>query len=201
MECNRDQSDDCYNMAIKFLRDGNTERAVHFLEKSIKLYPNPRAQHLLSQIQAEQQQQNQHQQSQSFDENTNTDSFSSSGSGSNSSSSSRTQSRQSASTPVDTSDIEDPDIKRILEAGDDYYMVFDLPKTATIVEIKKRYRKLAIKTHPDKSTSKGAEEAFKSKIYIYMCKEGGECESITSFICFCCFCYYVLTVTLFVCHV
>lgn len=179
MECNRDQSDDCYNMAIKFLRDGNTERAVHFLEKSIKLYPNPRAQHLLSQIQAEQQQQNQHQQSQSFDENTNTDSFSSSGSGSGSSSSSRTQSRQSASTPVDTSDIEDPDIKRILEAGDDYYMVFDLPKTATIVEIKKRYRKLAIKTHPDKSTSKGAEEAFKSKKYITCAKkEGGGGEAL-----------------------
>ena len=164
MECNRDQSDDCYNRAVKFLRDGNAEKAVRFLEKSLKLYPNTRAQHLLNQIQAEQQQQQSHeshQHRQSFNESASAGTDSSWSSSSNDDSR-RAQPRQSSSASINTSDIEDPDIKRILEAGDDYYMVFDLPKSAIIVEIKKRYWRLAIKTHPDKSTSKGAEEAFKS---------------------------------------
>lgn len=167
MECNRDQSDDCYNRAVKFLRDGNTEKAIYFLEKSNKLYPNARAQHLLEQLQQRRKQQEEEEkrereresEQQEYSEN---DSYSSSSSY-NEDYRSETPNGQSNGTPVDTSDIEDEDIKRILEAGDDYYKIFDLPKTATVAEIKKKYRKLAIKTHPDKSTSKGAEEAFKSK--------------------------------------
>jgi molecular chaperone DnaJ len=43
----------------------------------------------------------------------------------------------------------------------DYYKVLDVPKNASNKEIKKAYRKLAMKHHPDRSKSPDAEEKFK----------------------------------------
>jgi len=44
----------------------------------------------------------------------------------------------------------------------DYYKVLELPKTASEVEIKKSYRRLAMKYHPDRNPNdKDAEERFK----------------------------------------
>ena len=57
-------------------------------------------------------------------------------------------------------DDKERECKKILEKKD-YYEILGVEKTADENQIKKAYRKLAIKFHPDKNKAKSAEEAFK----------------------------------------
>ena len=57
-------------------------------------------------------------------------------------------------------DDKERECKMILEKKD-YYDILGIEKTADEAQIKKAYRKLAIKFHPDKNKAKSAEEAFK----------------------------------------
>jgi len=50
----------------------------------------------------------------------------------------------------------------------DYYLIMGIERTATEREIKRTYRKLAVKYHPDKNPSQSAEEKFKEINEAYM---------------------------------
>jgi len=56
----------------------------------------------------------------------------------------------------------DNDISRLSRSGNSLYELMDIPKTSTDNEIKKKYRRLALKYHPDKNPDNAdAEEMFK----------------------------------------
>ncbi|KAM3146180.1 hypothetical protein pb186bvf_001837 [Paramecium bursaria] len=49
----------------------------------------------------------------------------------------------------------------------DYYDVLGLPKTATLKRVKKQFRELSLKYHPDKNTSQEAERRYKEITHAY----------------------------------
>ncbi|GAB1597618.1 dnaJ homolog subfamily B member 5-like [Argonauta hians] len=51
--------------------------------------------------------------------------------------------------------------------GKDYYKILGLAKNATEDDVRKAYRKMALKYHPDKNKSPGAEEKFKEVAEAY----------------------------------
>ena len=60
-------------------------------------------------------------------------------------------------------------IARIKKAGGDYYEVLGVPRGSSEVDIKKAYRKVALKLHPDKCQATGAEEVFKTVNKAFAC--------------------------------
>ena len=65
-------------------------------------------------------------------------------------------------------------MKDIQSKKNDYYAVLSVSRTATENEIKKAYRKLAVKIHPDKCQGTGAEEAFKIVSKAFACLSDAE---------------------------
>lgn len=63
---------------------------------------------------------------------------------------------------------------RNIRRNNDYYAVLGVEKTCSVEEIRKAYRKLSLKVHPDKNKAPGSEEAFKKVSKAFKCLSDGE---------------------------
>ncbi|XVF66209.1 hypothetical protein PTKIN_Ptkin10aG0017200 [Pterospermum kingtungense] len=58
---------------------------------------------------------------------------------------------------------------RKIKRNKDYYSVLGVEKTCSVDEIRRAYKKLSLKVHPDKNKAPGSEEAFKKVCKAFKC--------------------------------
>ncbi|XP_058113189.1 chaperone protein dnaJ 49-like [Magnolia sinica] len=65
-------------------------------------------------------------------------------------------------------------IVRQIKRKKDYYEILGVEKECSVEDVRKAYRKLSLKVHPDKNKAPGAEEAFKAVSKAFQCLSDGE---------------------------
>ncbi|XP_052006741.1 dnaJ homolog subfamily B member 12a [Xyrauchen texanus] len=151
MESNKDEADRCIEIAIAALRDSQPDKARRFLEKAQRLFPTDKAKDLLESI-AE------NGGPYSSEENI----------GENDAAGLRNRGHKTdehsghgATESAKTYTTEQMDAVKRIKRCKDYYEILGVTKEASEDDLKKAYRKLALKFHPDKNHAPGATEAFK----------------------------------------
>jgi DnaJ family protein B protein 12 len=131
MESNKDEALKCLTIAKKAMELGDYSKALRFTEKSIRLFPTPQGEQLLSLV-----------------KNKSAEPRKPSTPSSNASSSTTSSTaRQTAPEPAQDRKYTTEQVravKTILACGRDYYKVLSVEKTANDAQIKKAYRKVCI---------------------------------------------------------
>mmetsp|Transcript_951 Transcript_951/g.2043 ORF Transcript_951/g.2043 Transcript_951/m.2043 type:complete len:450 (+) Transcript_951:136-1485(+) len=183
MEVNKEQAEKCKTIGANALKQAQYDRAVKFFKKSLHLYPLPGVEALLSTAER---------MASSTAAGAGNSSSSSNGASSSSSSAAGSSSFHASSSasasaarptsvpaPAPAASSTTPPgggrsytpamvetVERILKAKEGgrgaHYRVLGISQNATENEIKKAYRKSAIKVHPDKNSAPKSDEAFKA---------------------------------------
>ena len=193
-EANRDEHAKCVEVATRALEEGNIEKAERFLEKAERLAPNKEnARKLKKRCQEERDGQRRKRQQEATQQAAGAgggsqqrrtqgnqgDARGNGGTGGGASTSRGGGASTSrgggggGSGSGGGGDEGTPEqralIQTILRAGHDYYKVLGVEKGADEESVKRAYRKLALKLHPDKCPYRGADDAFKKVSSAFGC--------------------------------
>ncbi|XP_017786256.1 PREDICTED: dnaJ homolog subfamily B member 12 [Nicrophorus vespilloides] len=137
MEANRSEVDRCIEIAEKYIKEKNREKAEKFLQKAERLFPTQKAKDLLLQIK-----------------------FMAPTSEPEKKVPKASAKPEKPSLPEYTADQKEAVLK--IKKCKDYYEILGISKDAADSDIKKAYKKLALQLHPDKNKYPGSVEAFKA---------------------------------------
>ncbi|GMQ07006.1 hypothetical protein CsSME_00051382 [Camellia sinensis var. sinensis] len=168
MDGNKDEALKCFKIGRDAFEAGDRTRALKFISKARRLDPSLPIHDLLSKIEEEPTNESSPASSKVPDNNTN----SNSGAGRRVSASGSSSSSSSTTSVAYTE--EQISIVREIKRKKDYYEILGLEKGCSVDDVRKAYRKLSLKVHPDKNTAPGAEEAFKSVSKAFQCLSDGE---------------------------
>lgn len=155
MEVNRDEAERCIDIAAEALTKDQPEKALRFLEKAQRLFPTEKAkalQDLIAKNGFRPRHANNHAHFESTPEprqrhQTNREDP-------------KAEEKLSDSQKCYTG--EQVEAVRRIKQCKDFYEILGVQKDASEDELKRSYRKLALKFHPDKNQAPGATEAFKA---------------------------------------
>eukprot|EP01023_Acetabularia_acetabulum_P034368 TRINITY_DN3227_c0_g2_i9.p1 TRINITY_DN3227_c0_g2~~TRINITY_DN3227_c0_g2_i9.p1 ORF type:complete len:382 (+),score=51.03 TRINITY_DN3227_c0_g2_i9:162-1307(+) len=156
---NRDEGLRCIQIGQRALADNDFDKAEKFAQKALKLYPSEEVKQFIKQLSSAKKQsqnsQNGFPASNSNQPNQNQDQNQNKGGSASGQGLGAGSGVESRGTPEQRKMVSEILRKK------DYYEILGISKDAKDEDIKKAYRKLALKLHPDKCQISGAEEAFK----------------------------------------
>ncbi|KAJ6832499.1 chaperone protein dnaJ 49-like [Iris pallida] len=155
MDGNKDEALKCLRFGKDALDSGDLPRAVKFLTKARRLDPSLPVDDLLLSATAE-------------EPNPNPNPSIPTEPPKSSSSSSTARARVPKSSSKDYTEEQVTIVKQIKNQRD-YYQILGVEKACSVEDVRKAYRKLSLKVHPDKNKAPGAEEAFKAVSKAFQC--------------------------------
>ncbi|EEF37916.1 Protein HLJ1, putative [Ricinus communis] len=173
MDGNKDDALKCLKIGKDALESGDKTRALKFIAKARRLDPTLSVDDLLSGIEKDP----------SFDQTANGPASTTSSTTTATSNEPKVRQRvpstgsssaASATSSTSTYTEEQITIVRQIKKKKDFYDILGLEKTCTVDDVRKAYRKLSLKVHPDKNKAPGAEEAFKAVSKAFQCLSNEE---------------------------
>lgn len=159
MEGNKDEAIRCLKIGRDALDSGDRVRALKFVAKARRLDPSLSVDDILADIEGK-----------SGGDSTNGSSFDPLKDMNKGSLNSGTRRRGASSGTASVAYSEEQDsIVREIKRKKDYYEILGVERSCSVDDVRKAYRKLSLKVHPDKNKAPGAEEAFKMVSKSFMC--------------------------------
>lgn len=170
MDGNKDEARKCLRIGKEALDSGDRSRALKFLTKARRLDPTLAIDDLFSSAAGV---------ADDAGDATKNEPEKAGEAASVSSSSATLRARVNSSMPSENGSSEayteeQITIIRQIKKKKDYYEILGLERSCTVEDVRKAYRKLSLKVHPDKNKAPGAEEAFKAVSKSFQCLSNEE---------------------------